>query len=178
MTQGVSAKQVNGLIGGAFLFTGAALSCLVFADRWAGLRLPLPGVWYETRGLHVLLCVGFYVAGWLTLRNTSEQPVDEDETQQLYETVRFYTRPDCCLCDEAKSLLVPFVDELPEIESINIDNDRELTERFSDCVPVIELDGRIMFKGRISRALLEREFDARRRSQKKRSTPIDSKGDA
>lgn len=153
------------------MFTAAALSCLIFADRWTDLPLRLPGVWYETRGLHVLFCVSLYVGGWLALRNTSDPPVIEDETLSsgpLYSRVRFYTRPGCCLCDEALELLAVYRQELPEVEMVNIDDDEQLTERFGDCIPVIELDGRVMFQGRISAALLDRTIEARRRQ---RSSP-------
>ena len=163
MTQDVTVNRVNSLIGGALLFTGAGLSCLIFADRWTDLPLRLPGVWYETRGLHVLLCAGLYVGGWMVLRNTSEQPVDQDETPLLYGRVRFYTRPGCCLCDDALALLEPYRQELPEIEMVNIEGDEELTSRFGDCIPVLEFDGRPMFRGRISADLLQRNMAGRRR---------------
>ncbi|MCR9200649.1 MAG: glutaredoxin family protein [Planctomycetaceae bacterium] len=168
MTQDITVKRVNSRIGGALLFTAAALSCLIFADRWTNLPLRMPGVWYETRGLHVLFCVALYIGGWLALRNTSDPAVIDDETLAdgpLYSRVTFYTRPGCCLCDEAMELLTSYRQDLPEIETVNIEDDQELTERFGESIPVIELDGRVMFQGRISAALLDRTMQARRRQR-------------
>ena len=163
MTQDVTANRVNSRIGGALLFTAAALSCLIFADRWTDLPLRLPGVWYETRGLHLLVCVALYVGGWVVLRYIHDATVGEVQTRLLYSQVRFYTRPGCCLCDDALALLEPDRQELPEIEFVNFEEDEVLTERFGESIPVLEFDGRVMFRGRISPDLLQRNFDGRRR---------------
>ena len=41
-------------------------------------------------------------------------------------------------------------------QSIDIDGDPALRERYNDCVPVVEIDGRERFRGRINPVLLRR----------------------
>ena len=67
--------------------------------------------------------------------------------------VVLYTRDGCHLCEDAKDILsehglVP--------KEINIDHDPCLQSQFDECVPVVEIDGKIRFRGRIDRRLLRR----------------------
>lgn len=67
--------------------------------------------------------------------------------------VVIYIRQGCHLCDDAKQLLeshglVP--------ASIDIDADSALRQRFDTCVPVVEIDGQIRFRGRVEPVLLKR----------------------
>jgi glutaredoxin len=67
--------------------------------------------------------------------------------------VILYTRPGCHLCDEAHQLLLthgltPCV--------VNIDEDAALREKYDCCVPVVEVDGKIRFRGHIEPLLLRR----------------------
>jgi glutaredoxin len=67
--------------------------------------------------------------------------------------VVLYTRNGCHLCDEAQ-LLLERHGLTPR--TIDIDADPELRERFDTCVPVVEIDGRVRFRGRIEPRLLGR----------------------
>jgi glutaredoxin len=60
--------------------------------------------------------------------------------------VRLYARPDCRLCDEARAGLESLrSDGLDfELEEIDIDTDDELLSRFSERIPVVEIDGEIV----------------------------------
>ena len=64
-----------------------------------------------------------------------------------------YSRSGCHLCDEALKLLQRHGLE-PEL--VDIDADESLRERFDTCVPVIEIDGQIRFRGRVDPMLLRR----------------------
>ncbi len=64
-----------------------------------------------------------------------------------------YTRRGCCLCDEAKSLLERYGLAVKEID---IDADPALRDRYTDCVPVVLIDGKERFRGRIDERLLRR----------------------
>jgi len=64
-----------------------------------------------------------------------------------------YTRRKCCLCESAKQLLASFG---LEIEEVDIDADPHLREQYNDCVPVVFIDGRERFRGRIDPRLLHR----------------------
>jgi glutaredoxin len=69
--------------------------------------------------------------------------------------VVLYSRHSCHLCDEARNVLARF--ELNPIV-VDIDADPKLQERFGDCVPVVEIDGRIRFRGRVHPVLLRRQL--------------------
>ena len=72
--------------------------------------------------------------------------------------VVLYTRQGCHLCDEARQIL-----ERHGVEptSVDIDADAALRERFDECVPVVEIDGRIRFRGRVDPILLRRILSRR-----------------
>lgn len=173
MTEVIASKKVNAFFGNCFLLCGAVLSCLIFADRWTELNIRFPAVWYRSRGLHLATCIGFYVAAWLALRNTSDPQPLEKTTGPIFDTVNFYTRPDCCLCDDALQVLNEFAPYIPDIQMIDIDVDESRREEFTECIPVVEIDGRVMFRGRVNRELLQRLITARQ-NQATRNAADDS----
>jgi glutaredoxin len=67
--------------------------------------------------------------------------------------VVLYARLGCHLCEEAERVLIAHGLQ-PSV--VDIDDDPELRERFDTCVPVVEFDGKIRFRGRISPVLLRR----------------------
>ena len=53
-----------------------------------------------------------------------------------------YSKPECCLCDEAQVVLTEFALEHPiEIETIDISNDPALMTAYGERVPVVLIDG-------------------------------------
>lgn len=71
--------------------------------------------------------------------------------------VVLYTRIGCHLCDDARELLVRYG---LEPESVDIDADPQLRERYDTCVPVVEIDGVERFRGRVNEILLRRLLQA------------------
>jgi glutaredoxin len=67
--------------------------------------------------------------------------------------VILYTRAGCHLCDDAKTLLLRHGLSPREID---IDQDAELRERYNECVPVVVIDGKERFRGRVDEVLLRR----------------------
>lgn len=67
--------------------------------------------------------------------------------------VVLYSRNGCHLCDDAESLLVAHGIR-PEV--IDIDTEPKLVEQFTNCVPVVEIDGKIRFRGVVNPVLLRR----------------------
>ncbi len=67
--------------------------------------------------------------------------------------VVLYSRQGCHLCDEAHELLARY-GMSPEL--IDIDQDSNLREQYSGCVPVVVIDGKERFRGRINEFLLRR----------------------
>ena len=67
--------------------------------------------------------------------------------------VVLYTRHGCHLCEQAHKLL-----RQQEVEPtlVDIDADPDLRERFGAFVPVVEIDGRIRFRGSVEPMLLRR----------------------
>jgi glutaredoxin len=72
---------------------------------------------------------------------------------QVPQRVTLYTREGCHLCDDALALLHEFGVE-PHL--VDVDASPELRDRFDTCVPVVEIDGKIRFRGRVERVLLRR----------------------
>jgi glutaredoxin len=60
--------------------------------------------------------------------------------------VKLYARPDCHLCDQARSGLEALRAEglAFDLDEIDIDDDDELLSRFLERIPVIELNGEIV----------------------------------
>jgi glutaredoxin len=72
--------------------------------------------------------------------------------------VVFYTRQGCHLCDDALALVERFG---IRPQCVDVDADPALRARFNECVPVIEIDGKIRFRGRVDEVLLRRLLRAR-----------------
>ena len=68
-------------------------------------------------------------------------------------SVVLYTRRGCCLCDEAKALLERHG---LQPEERDIDADPHLHEMYTECVPVVVIDGKERFRGRVDEVLLRR----------------------
>jgi glutaredoxin len=75
--------------------------------------------------------------------------------------VVMYTRAGCHLCDEAWTLLETarpryrFV-----LEKVDVDADADFKERYGLEVPVVEVNGKVRFRGVVNAVLLRRLFDA------------------
>jgi glutaredoxin len=67
--------------------------------------------------------------------------------------VILYTRKGCHLCDDAMTILTHHGLD-PVI--VDIDADPELRDKFNTCVPVVEIDGKVRFRGNIDPMLLRR----------------------
>lgn len=72
--------------------------------------------------------------------------------------VTLYTRQGCHLCDEAHHTLR---NHGLEPVSVDIDADPKLREKWNTCVPVVEIDGKVRFRGRVDAVLLRRLLSAR-----------------
>ncbi len=68
-------------------------------------------------------------------------------------TATLYTRAGCHLCDAALAVLLRY-GLRPDV--IDIDHDSDLVARYGDCVPVVLIDGRLRFRGRVEERLLRR----------------------
>jgi glutaredoxin len=71
--------------------------------------------------------------------------------------VVLFTRQGCHLCEDAWELLqaeqrrVRFA-----LSVVDVDSDPKLVEAYGTCVPVVMVNGRVRFRGRINKALWRR----------------------
>lgn len=74
--------------------------------------------------------------------------------------VTFYTRRDCCLCDEVKRLVREVTRAYPvDLSEVDIDQDPDLRTRFGQEVPVVFIEGRKAFKYRTTAPELRKRLD-------------------
>ncbi|REJ91468.1 MAG: glutaredoxin family protein [Planctomycetota bacterium] len=76
-----------------------------------------------------------------------------------FHSLVLYKRSECPLCDEARELIAIYRKFLPPPVEVDVDGDPRLAEKFGTCVPVIEIDGKIRFRGQVSEVLLRRLID-------------------
>ena len=67
--------------------------------------------------------------------------------------VVLYTRAGCHLCDDALDALSRHGVQ-PRL--VDIDQDTTTRELYNECVPVVEIDGKVYFRGRVNEVLLRR----------------------
>jgi glutaredoxin len=72
-----------------------------------------------------------------------------------------YSRQGCHLCDLAAEVLSRHG---LTFEVVDIDADPHLRERYNECVPVVVIDGKERFRGRIDELLLRRILSHRDRA--------------
>src|SRR5215467_7675617 len=66
--------------------------------------------------------------------------------------ITLYTRPGCHLCEEAKAAIEPLVQEFgARLREVNIDEDRDLTDRYGWDIPVLFVGTRKVAKHRVKR---------------------------
>jgi len=75
-----------------------------------------------------------------------------------------YTRKGCHLCEDAWQTL----EEARRaygfgLEAVDVDSSADLVARYGDWVPVVTVNGKVRFRGGVSRPLLMRILDAHTR---------------
>ena len=71
--------------------------------------------------------------------------------------VSLYTKPDCCLCDEAQESLERVRKETPfQLEEIDIRSDPALLESYAQRIPVVLVNGAVAFEYRVDESELRR----------------------
>ena len=81
-------------------------------------------------------------------------------------TFTVYTREQCCCCHKALDLLRDAQRRHGfTIREVDIDGDPALVTKHGLSVPVVEVDGKVRFKGIVNPALLERLLTAESRGR-------------
>lgn len=150
------------ILGSLVLAGAAVLLCLCFAQDSTGLPFDMPSSWYSNRPLWYFFGFAGLVAAGALLTRRREIGDDWRPTHpgRRFQSVVVYTRDDCPLCDEAKSTLMNYTEFIPPPVEVDVSADPDLVDRFGDKIPVVEIDGEVRFKGRVSEVLLRRQIEA------------------
>jgi hypothetical protein len=81
--------------------------------------------------------------------------------------VQMLTRAGCHLCEEAWQQLEA-VRQLHgfKLTAVDVDADPDLVSQYGHCVPVVLVDGKVRFRGRINSVLLARLLHAEAKTKK------------
>lgn len=157
-------------LGNTLLFLGLG----IFALSLTGTELlpfDMPRSWYQSPTIWKLLalclsCGGIAILKQVSssemkkaLRNRESQPSEDWMPEQLgqrFASLTVYTKENCPLCEEAADILEDYAVYLPRAEYIDIYDDPSLVKKFGTCVPVVLIDDKIRFRGRINEVLLRR----------------------
>lgn len=149
-------------LGTLCLISGTLLGCLTLAELSTGLPFAMPRFWYLHREAWGVVAIGLCLAGAAMLRTGQSVPAPRRSDwkptkpgQRFHELV-LYSRNGCHLCDHALDLLAGYAAYLPQVIEVDIDADPGLVEKFGQCVPVVEVDGRVRFRGGVDERLLRR----------------------
>lgn len=75
--------------------------------------------------------------------------------------VVMYTRVGCHLCEDAWTYLVQEQQRWGyDLRQEDVDRDPELRSRFGECVPVVTVDGKLRFRGKVNPVLFQRLMHA------------------
>ena len=78
----------------------------------------------------------------------------------MHEVV-LYTREGCCLCDDAREVLLAVRERHPEylsVQELDIDSDERLLRAYLERIPVVTIDGHEVFELFVNPHELERRL--------------------
>lgn len=143
-------------LGSACLYGGIGIFALAVIDGVATLPFPMPDIWYANRLMWPFLAIIAFVTGMRLVRFEQRMTWRPTRAGRRFGTMVLYTRQNCGLCDEAKQLLRAYSVWLPDLVEVDIDDDPQFLEQFDTCVPVVQIDARVRFRGRVQETLLRR----------------------
>ena len=74
--------------------------------------------------------------------------------------VLMYGRPGCHLCDDARTVVERVRAEHPfELREVDVSLDPELHRAYGERIPVLELDGELLFEFVVDEAVLQQRLD-------------------
>jgi glutaredoxin len=166
--------RVRVILGSGLMVLSSLFAVFIFSDRMDMRPFEFPTVWYSTRSLHLLLCGAMLFCAAMMLKSPHNRT--QTRARPLFSSCRLFTRKHCPLCDDAIAVLAGFQGALPTIEMIDIDDSRELMRQFGESVPVVEIDGKVRFRGGISAHLLQRLINAAERRAEVDGFDADARG--
>lgn len=92
---------------------------------------------------------------WRWLAHCFRRPI------QSPKPIILYTRKGCHLCDEAWQVLEDARKKWAfEVTVVDVDGDPALVAEHGESVPVVAIDGKVRFRGRVNAVLLSRLLSA------------------
>ena len=87
--------------------------------------------------------------------------------------VTLYTRPGCHLCEEAKAAIQPLLHEFgARLREVNIEEDRELIERYGWDIPVLFIGARKAAKHRVNLNVFRKALEEVRAEGRKNASGL------
>ncbi|MBL8819769.1 MAG: glutaredoxin family protein [Planctomyces sp.] len=151
------AYRINGWLGTGMLAAASFTLLAIFADKTGMSFVAMPAIWKQMGSLQILVCVMLFAFAFVLLMPVSA--ARQAQSDPVVTAVCIYTKPECPLCDEAIQVLRQESDRLPPFDLVDISDDPELMRQFGESVPVIEIDGKIRFRGAVHPILLQRLLD-------------------
>ena len=117
--------------------------------------------WLRSEALLILMSVVSLLAGGRLLWQSEHRTVEWQPRVRgrRFHSLVLYTRPGCGLCDDVAELLAHYREYLPPATEVDIEGDARLVDRYGQCVPVVEIDGMVRFRGKVNELLLRRLID-------------------
>jgi glutaredoxin len=143
-------------LGPLLLITGTAALLVLAVPDW---RAAVPWGWFHRAiPIWLMLALAWTALGVKLLgqSDSTESPLFTGRVGPRFRRVVLYSRDNCPLCDEAQALLDQYSKYLPPVIVVDISTDEELTRNHGNWIPVVEIDGKIRFRGRVSELLLRR----------------------
>lgn len=150
--------RINARLGTALLIAGVAALLLCLFAQSNSLPQPVLRIWGRMPTFWWVATFGLFIAGFAALWSAGHSVTDWRPRNggRRFESAVLYTKHDCPLCDDARLVLQMYRRWLPPIREIDIDIHADFRDAFCKCVPVLELDDEIRFRGRINETLLQR----------------------
>jgi hypothetical protein len=96
------------------------------------------------------------VLSWLRFWPWGQKPV-----ALMHWQVVLFTRKGCHLCDTAWAQLAKAQRRHGfALSQVDVDTDAELLAQYGTCVPVVQINGKVRFRGRINEVLFRRLIEA------------------
>ncbi|MEZ6067746.1 MAG: glutaredoxin family protein [Planctomycetaceae bacterium] len=140
------------------MFTTGLLGLTLTLLKFFG--LPIPAFVKDFVWVTVSLIATLWGAAWMWSGDHPRTEWRPSRPGRRFNTAVLYTRRECGLCHEAHELLGHYAAFLPELIVVDVDEEPEAFQKFDTCVPVLELDGKVRFRGKISETLLKRMLEA------------------
>lgn len=155
--------SLQSLFGSLCWWLAGGIVVLKALEHNGGLPFDMLRSWHTHPHMWTLLALVFAFSGYQLLRRPLETADRQWQPRQRgcrFRSVMIYSRPDCHLCDQAKDTLLKYADSLPDVETIDISHDEQLLQEYGEAIPVVFVDGRERFRGRVDEFLLRRLIDA------------------